>query len=167
MLDGKRYFAEFPDEDPARRAFLHSPKVIATLRALEKELRPYIPRSLDTGVQVRSESPWWRLFCEEAKSRDGLITQNPYRALLTRTNFHHKLRNIGQVFAPNHETKRLCIEIALKQGWGKHTLEPKKNWAFEQGKGTMIGRHWLDYDHVALAVLIIGLGIVELVAFGI
>ena len=50
MLDGKRYLAEFPDEDPARRAFLHSPKVIATLRALEKELRPYIPRLLDTGV---------------------------------------------------------------------------------------------------------------------
>ena len=32
---------------------------------------------------------------------------------------------------------------------------------------TMVDRHWLDYDHVALAVLIIGLGIVELVAFGI
>ncbi len=28
----------------------------------------------------------------------------------------------------------------------------------------MIGQHWLDYDHVAFAVLIIGLGIVELVA---
>jgi hypothetical protein len=37
--------------------FLHSSKVLATLRALEKELRPYIPRSLNTGVQVRSESP--------------------------------------------------------------------------------------------------------------
>jgi hypothetical protein len=31
----------------------------------------------------------------------------------------------------------------------------------------MIGRYWLDYDPVALAVLVIGLGIVELVAFGI
>jgi len=31
----------------------------------------------------------------------------------------------------------------------------------------MIERHWLDYDHVALAALIVGLGIVELVAFGI
>jgi hypothetical protein len=47
------------------------------------------------------------------------------------TNFGHKLRNAGQVFAPNHEVKKLCIEIALKQGWGKHTLGPKKNWAFE------------------------------------
>jgi hypothetical protein len=161
MLDGKRYFAEFPDEDPARRAFLHSPKVIATLRALEKELRPYISRSLECALKVHGGG-----FFAKAKSRDGLITQNPYRALPW-TNFRHKLRNVGQVFAPNHETKRLCIEIALKQGWGKHTLEPKKNWAFEQGNGTMIGRHWLDYDHVALAVLIIGLGIVELVAFGI
>jgi hypothetical protein len=31
----------------------------------------------------------------------------------------------------------------------------------------MMGRHWLEYDHVALAVLIIGLGIVELLALGI
>jgi hypothetical protein len=92
--------------------------------------------------------------------------RNACRALLT-TNFCHKLRNVGQVFALNRETKKLRIEIALKQGFGKHTLEPKKNCGFEQGKGTMIGRHWLDYDHVALAVLIIGLGIVELVAFGI
>jgi hypothetical protein len=83
------------------------------------------------------------------------------------TNFRHKLRNVGPVFAANHEAKKLYIEIALKQGRGKHTLEPKKNWASEQRKGTMIGRHWLDYDHVALAVLVIGLGIVELVAFGI
>ena len=83
----------------------------------------------------------------------------------TRTNFCHKLRKVGQVFALNHETKRPCIEITLKQGWGKHTLE--LNEAFEQGRGTMIGQHWLDYDHVALAVPIIGLGIVELVAFGI
>jgi hypothetical protein len=28
-------------------------------------------------------------------------------------------------------------------------------------------RHWLEYDHIALAVLVIGLGIVELVALGI
>jgi hypothetical protein len=26
-------------------------------------------------------------------------------------------------------------------------------------------RHWLDYDSVALAVLMIGIGIVELIAF--
>ena len=40
--------------------------------------------------------------------------------------------------------------------------------AFEQRMDVMRAiRHWLEYDHVALAVLIIGLGIVELVAFGI
>jgi hypothetical protein len=29
------------------------------------------------------------------------------------------------------------------------------------------GGHWLDYDPVALAVLVIGIGIVALLAFGI
>ena len=81
--------------------------------------------------------------------------------------FRHKPRNAGQLFAANREAKKPCGEIALKQGWGKPTLQAKKNRAFEQGKRIMIGRHWLDYDHVALAVLIVGLGIVELVAFGI
>jgi hypothetical protein len=53
MLDGKQYFAEFPDEDPARQqVLLHSPKLLATLRALEKELRPYIPKPLETGIDA-------------------------------------------------------------------------------------------------------------------
>jgi hypothetical protein len=53
MLDGKDYFAQFPDEDPARQqARLHSPKLLATLRALEKELRPHIPKRLETGVDA-------------------------------------------------------------------------------------------------------------------
>jgi len=45
MLDGKSYYAEFPDEDSANKKpiLLHSPTLIATLRALAKELRPYIP----------------------------------------------------------------------------------------------------------------------------
>jgi hypothetical protein len=52
MLNGKHYFAEFPDEDPAEaRIALKSPQLIATLRALEKELRPYIPRHLEAGVE--------------------------------------------------------------------------------------------------------------------
>jgi hypothetical protein len=47
MLDGKRYYAVFPDEDPANRKLVvrHSQALIAALRALEKELRPYIPIS--------------------------------------------------------------------------------------------------------------------------
>ena len=28
-------------------------------------------------------------------------------------------------------------------------------------------RHWLDYDPVALAVLVIGIGVIELLAWGI
>jgi hypothetical protein len=53
MLDGTQYFAEFPDEDPARQqVFLHSPQLLATLRALEKELRPYIPKPLETGIDA-------------------------------------------------------------------------------------------------------------------
>jgi hypothetical protein len=53
MLDGKQYLTEFPDEDPARQqASLHSPKLLATLRALEKELRPCIPKHLETCVNA-------------------------------------------------------------------------------------------------------------------
>jgi len=45
MLDGKRYYAAFPDEDPAHRKPIlrRSPSLIPALRALEKELRPIIP----------------------------------------------------------------------------------------------------------------------------
>jgi hypothetical protein len=47
MLDGKRYYAEFPDEGPAqRKSKLHSPILFAALHALEKELRPYIRKLL-------------------------------------------------------------------------------------------------------------------------
>ena len=43
MLDGKRYFGEFPDEDPKHQPkLLRSPELMASLRALEKELRPYL-----------------------------------------------------------------------------------------------------------------------------
>jgi hypothetical protein len=53
MLDGKRYFGEFPDEDPdGRNAFLHSPRLLETLRALAKELRPYIGSRLKTGIDA-------------------------------------------------------------------------------------------------------------------
>ena len=47
MLDGKRYFAEFPDEDPENQPrLLQSPELMASLRALEKELRPYLQNEL-------------------------------------------------------------------------------------------------------------------------
>ena len=45
MLDGKRYYAVFPDEDPAIRkpVLRNSPTLIAALRELEKQLRTIIP----------------------------------------------------------------------------------------------------------------------------
>ena len=53
MLDGKQYFAGFPDEDPARQQIiLHRPTLLAMLRALEKELRPYIRKHMETGVDA-------------------------------------------------------------------------------------------------------------------
>ena len=56
MLNGKEYFAEFPDEDPARREALLSAKLLATLRALEKELRPYIPQPAETSAEPDDSS---------------------------------------------------------------------------------------------------------------
>jgi hypothetical protein len=41
MLDGKRYYAVFPDEDPANRK-PNSPSLIAAWRDLAQELRPLI-----------------------------------------------------------------------------------------------------------------------------
>jgi hypothetical protein len=53
MLDGKRYFAEFPDEEPGRRhLLLRSARLLATLRALEKELRASIPPALATRMDA-------------------------------------------------------------------------------------------------------------------
>jgi len=58
MLDGKRYFNEFPDEGPdGKKAILHSPRLLETLRALEKELRPYIASSLETGIDAGDSNP--------------------------------------------------------------------------------------------------------------
>jgi hypothetical protein len=56
MVDGKAYFGIFPDEDPARpRPLLHSPQLIASLRALEKELRPYIAAL--SSLNVSADEP--------------------------------------------------------------------------------------------------------------
>ena len=56
MLDGKAYFDSFPDEDPARpRPLLQSPQLIASLRALEKELRHYI--TAQSFLDVNANEP--------------------------------------------------------------------------------------------------------------
>jgi hypothetical protein len=55
MLNGKRYFSEFPDEDPAsRRKELRSPELMALLKALEKELRPYLESAPASGRALAS-----------------------------------------------------------------------------------------------------------------
>jgi hypothetical protein len=44
MLDGKKYYAAFPDEDPENKPILRcSPTLIPALRALERDLRLIVP----------------------------------------------------------------------------------------------------------------------------
>ena len=49
MLDGKRYYENFPDEDPVvRRSIgLHSAELLATLAALEKEFRAVLEQQAE------------------------------------------------------------------------------------------------------------------------
>jgi hypothetical protein len=78
----------------------------------------------------------------------------------------HKLRNAGRVFATNRE-------IRLKQACGR-CYSTRRLPSFE-GPGIRIGmdvmlsdyRHWLEYDPVALAVLLGGVGFVELIVLSI
>jgi hypothetical protein len=41
MLDGQRYYAEFPDEEPPRRLHL-SDELLVTLAAIEREISEFI-----------------------------------------------------------------------------------------------------------------------------
>ena len=41
MLDGQRYFSEFPDEEPPRRLLL-SDELLVTLAAIEREISAFI-----------------------------------------------------------------------------------------------------------------------------
>jgi hypothetical protein len=53
MLNGKRYYAEFPDEDPANQPReLRSPELMSLLKALEKELRPYLKTAPASDAEV-------------------------------------------------------------------------------------------------------------------
>jgi hypothetical protein len=52
MLDGKRYYANFPDEDPGtRRIGLQSVELLATLAALEKEFRAFLQQEASTPAE--------------------------------------------------------------------------------------------------------------------
>jgi len=41
MLDGQRYYAEFPDEEPPKRLLL-SDELLVTLAAIEREISEFI-----------------------------------------------------------------------------------------------------------------------------
>ena len=41
MLDGQRYFSEFPDEEPPKRLLL-SDELLVTLAAIEREISEFI-----------------------------------------------------------------------------------------------------------------------------
>ncbi len=52
MLDGNRYFAEFPDEDPAGSGRIPlSPELLTTLAAIEREISGFI------GTEAKSDPP--------------------------------------------------------------------------------------------------------------
>jgi len=56
MLNGKRYFAEFPDEDPANQPkVLRSAELMSLLKALEKELRPYLRTEPASDAELASD----------------------------------------------------------------------------------------------------------------
>ena len=44
MLDGQRYFSEFPEEEPRRRLLL-SDELLVTLAAIEKEISEFLRAS--------------------------------------------------------------------------------------------------------------------------
>jgi hypothetical protein len=73
-------------------------------------------------------------------------------------NLHHKLRNVGPVFTTNRETKMLSCKIALKQGSANYRAIAQREWTTMHTVGT----HWLEYDWVTIAVLLFGMGMLEL-----
>jgi hypothetical protein len=48
MLDGQRYFSEFPDEEPPRRLLL-SDELLVTLAAIEREISAFIRAATETA----------------------------------------------------------------------------------------------------------------------
>jgi hypothetical protein len=53
MLDGGRYFAEFPDEEPERLSrLLLSEELLVTLEAIEKEISAFIRNEKDDAADA-------------------------------------------------------------------------------------------------------------------
>jgi hypothetical protein len=51
MLDGQRYFSEFPDEEPPKRLLL-SDELLVTLAAIEREISEFIGSAAEGGGNV-------------------------------------------------------------------------------------------------------------------
>jgi hypothetical protein len=54
MLDGSRYFAEFPDENPHRAPM--NPAVLCALRALEREISRIVETEPETKIEAADAS---------------------------------------------------------------------------------------------------------------
>ena len=53
MLDGQRYYSEFPDEEPEQpRRLLLSDELLVTLAAIEKEISAFIRASTNDDENI-------------------------------------------------------------------------------------------------------------------
>src|SRR5262249_18920032 len=109
-------------------------------------------------LRARRERP---CYCRTAEQRDELAPPMPnwrtfvdlHRAPLggiALPDCCHKLRNAGQVFATNRETRKGCGEICLKQVWGRCLISKTVAKGIRIGMDLMLYdyRHWLEYDSV-------------------
>ena len=55
MLDGSRYFAEFPEENPDRVPL--NPTVLCALVAIEREISRFVVKTEGVASDVRCDSP--------------------------------------------------------------------------------------------------------------
>jgi hypothetical protein len=52
MLDGQRYFSEFPDEEPEQPRLLLSEELLMTLAAIEREISAFIGKATDNKTDA-------------------------------------------------------------------------------------------------------------------
>jgi len=52
MLDGQRYYSEFPDEEPERPRLLLSDELLMTLAAIEREISAFIGKAADNKTDA-------------------------------------------------------------------------------------------------------------------
>ena len=88
MLDGKRYFAEFPDEDPENQSrLLRSPEVMASLKALEKELSRAERERDDLRYELAAQQAHLRDLRTQAHDSLDLERKQLLTTALRRTSF--------------------------------------------------------------------------------